>query len=166
MGLVRNSNGPKTLAIGISAGIAMELFELFLSQPLLVRLTGKHPDLSVFRGIQGNVKYLLVALIFTWTLAAFGEELVYRGYLMNRVAALGTNTRTAWAISLVSVNVLFGCAHAGQGITGIIENALAGAILGLLYLRCGRGLAVPIIAHGITDTADFILLFLGKYPGL
>jgi hypothetical protein len=53
-----------------------------------------------------------------------------------------------------------------QGITGQIENAIDGLLLGVLYLACGRNLWVPIIAHGITDTADLMLLFLGKYPGI
>jgi len=34
------------------------------------------------------------------------------------------------------------------------------------YLACGRNLAVPIIAHGITDTIDVVLIFSGRYPGL
>jgi hypothetical protein len=27
-------------------------------------------------------------------------------------------------------------------------------------------LAMPIVAHGVCDTIDIALLFLGKYPGL
>jgi len=42
----------------------------------------------------------------------------------------------------------------------------AGLLLGVLYLACGRNLAVPIIAHGITDTIDVVLIFSGRYPGL
>ena len=30
----------------------------------------------------------------------------------------------------------------------------------------GRNLAVPIVAHGVTDTADFLLIFLQQYPGM
>jgi membrane protease YdiL (CAAX protease family) len=41
-----------------------------------------------------------------------------------------------------------------------------GLLLGLIYLRTGRNLAVPIIAHGVSDTIDFVLIFFGKYPGL
>jgi membrane protease YdiL (CAAX protease family) len=41
-----------------------------------------------------------------------------------------------------------------------------GLLLGVIYLRTGRNLAVPIIAHGIGDTIDFLLVFLGKYPGV
>jgi hypothetical protein len=25
---------------------------------------------------------------------------------------------------------------------------------------------VPIIAHGVQDSIDFVLIFLGKYPGM
>jgi uncharacterized protein len=154
------------LAAGVVAGVAIELVELFVTQPLLVRLLGKMPDLEVFQALRGNAKLLLLGLVFSWTLAAFGEETVYRGYLMNRVAGLGNNSRIAWIVSLVVVSAVFGFAHLGQGITGQIENAIDGLLLGLLYLGCGRNLWVPIIAHGITDTVDITLIFLGKYPGL
>ena len=119
-----------------------------------------------FSSAQGNVKWTLLALVGTWTLAAFGEEMVYRGYLMNRVADLFNRTRPAWIISLIAVHVGFGLAHAYQGWTGIIDEGLMGLLLGIIYLRTGRNLSVPIIAHGIGDTIDFLLIFLGKYPGM
>ncbi len=164
--MARPRNWATKLAAGVFSGIGIEIFELFVSQPLLVWLTGKPPDLSVFQPLVGNVKLLLFGLALAWTLAAVGEEMVYRGYLMNRVAGLGNGSQTAWAVSLVLVNTLFGGAHLYQGITGVIENSIDGLILGLLYLRFGRSLWVPIIAHGVTDTLDLILIFLGKYPGI
>jgi hypothetical protein len=33
-------------------------------------------------------------------------------------------------------------------------------------LTLGGNLAVPIAAHGVTDTVDLVLLFLHRYPGL
>jgi membrane protease YdiL (CAAX protease family) len=48
----------------------------------------------------------------------------------------------------------------------MIENVLNGLLLGGLYLACGRNLAVPVIAHALTDTLDFVLIFSGKYPGM
>jgi membrane protease YdiL (CAAX protease family) len=153
------------LSLGIGGGLALELFQLFVTQPLLTRLTRQPPDLSDFLVLQGNRKYSLIALGFAWTLAAFGEELVWRGYLMNRVAGLLQNTRAAWISSLLVVNVAFGYAHSYQGITGMVEEGLAGIFLGLMYLGTGRNLAVPIVAHGVSDTLDVLLLFLGKMPG-
>ena len=91
--------------------------------------------------------------------------MVYRGYLMNRVADLLNRTRGAWIVSLLGVHVGFGLAHAYQGLTGVFDEDLMGLLLGLIYLRTGRNLGVPIMAHGIQDSIDFVLIFLGKYPG-
>jgi len=166
VGLCRYKNWGTTFGFGLGAGFALEAIQLFVSQPFLVRVLKKQPDLELFRALHGNVKWTLLALLGTWTLAAFGEEMVYRGYLMNRVADLFNRRRGAWVISLFVVHVGFGLAHAYQGITGIIDEGLAGFLLGIIYLQNRRNLAVPIIAHGITDTIDFLLIFLGKYPGM
>lgn len=166
VGLTRYRSWAITLLLGIAAGLALEAFQLFVSQPLLIRLLGKEPNLEDFRALTGNLKLTLIFLALTWTLGAFGEEMVYRGYLMNRVADLLNRTRPAWVISLVVVHIGFGLAHAYQGLTGIIDEGLSGLLLGLIYLRTGRNLSVPIIAHGIGDSIDFALIFLGKYPGV
>ena len=166
VGLKLYKNWRTTLGLGIAAGILLEAFELFVTQPLLVKWLGKQPDLDVFRSLTGHWKPTLVYLVLAWTLAAFGEEMVYRGYLMNRVADFLNRTRTAWIVSLLFVHFGFGLAHAYQGWTGVIDEGLMGFLLGIMYLRTGRNLAVPIVAHGIQDSIDFILIFLGKYPGM
>lgn len=166
VGLKLFRNWKSTIGMGIASGLLLEGFQLFISQPILVRALGKQPDLEDFRPLIGNLKLTLIFLALTWTLAAFGEEMVYRGYLMNRIADLLNRTRAAWIISLIAVHVAFGAAHAYQGWTGILDEGLAGLLLGVIYLRNGRNLAVPIIAHGLTDTMDLLLIFLGKYPGM
>ena len=166
VGLSVFRNWKTTVGWGVAAGLLLEAFELFVSQPLLVRFLGKNPDLEDFRPLIGNLKLTVLFLALTWTLAAFGEEMVYRGYLMNRIADLFNRTRRAWLLSLVVVHVGFALAHAYQGITGAIDEGLMGLLLGVIYLRTGRNLAVAIIAHGIGDSIDFLLIFLGKYPGM
>ena len=166
IGFTRYRTWAMTLLLGIAYGVGLELFDLFGKQPLLTRLLGKPPDLSNFPAVRGNLKFALVMVALIWVLAAFGEELVYRGYLMNRVADLGRGTRTAWIVSLFVISALFGFSHYQQGLTGIIEEGSDGLILGLMYLGYRRNLAIPIVAHGVCDTIDIALLFLGKYPGL
>jgi uncharacterized protein len=156
----------KTLLVGILAGAVMEMLELFCTQPLLARLTGQMPDLSSFDQVAGNLKWLAISLAFTWTLFALGEELIFRGYLMNRIADLMGRSASSWAVALVLASIMFGLSHFGQGIAGVSENFVDGMILGALYLKFGRKLAVPIIAHGVTDTVDFLLIFFHRYPGL
>jgi len=166
IGLRVYRNWKTTIFLGVVAGLLLEGFELFVSQPLLVKYLRREPDLELFRALTGNLKYTLIFIGLAWTLAAFGEEMVYRGYLMNRVADLMNRGRGAWIVSLIVVHVAFGLAHAYQGITGILDEGLSGLLLGIIYLRTGRNLAVPIIAHGIEDTVDFLLIFFGKYPGM
>jgi len=166
VGLTRPVNWQRTITIGILGGIGIELMELFLTQPLLVKLFHKMPDLSELDGLRGSWKLLLLGLALTWTLAAFGEEMVYRGYLMNRVAGLLRNPKLAWTISLIAVSFVFGLGHIDQGITGQVENMIDGGLLAVIFLATGCNLWAAIVAHGLTDTIDLVLLYLGKYPGL
>jgi len=137
VGFKRYRNWGTTLLQGLVFGFCLELFDLFGKQPLLRRLLGKPPDLSSFTAVQGNLKFALLMIGLLWIFAALGEELVYRGYLMNRIADLGGGTRVAWTVSLVLISALFGVSHYQQGLTGIIEEGSDGLILGLLYLGCG-----------------------------
>ena len=166
VGFGMNGSWGKALLVGVVAGAGIESLELFCTQPLLARLTGQMPDLSAFERVAGNAKWLGISLAFTWTLFAFGEELIFRGYLMNRIAGLIGRRRSGWAVALGLASLVFGLAHLSQGITGVSENFIDGMILGALYLKFGCNLAVPIIAHGVTDTLDFLLIFFHRYPGL
>jgi membrane protease YdiL (CAAX protease family) len=165
VGLTRYRSWPVTIALGVALGAALESFQLLVTQPILAKLIGRQPDLETFRMLTGNIKMTLLFIALSWTLAAFGEELFWRGYLMNRVADVFGRTRTTWIVSLVIVSGVFGLAHGYQGLTGWIEEGIAGLALGLMYLGTGKNLWVPIIAHGVCDTIDMVLLFFGKMPG-
>ena len=159
-------NWPMLLFVGLLVGLGMEALELFVTQPALTKLLGKGPDLSQLNSLVGNANKLVVALVLFWVVAAFGEELVYRGYLMNRVAGVLGGSSGAWIASFIFMIILFGLHHFSQGVTGVSENMVDGAILGLLYLATGRNLLAPIIAHGIQDTVDALLIYSGHYPGM
>jgi membrane protease YdiL (CAAX protease family) len=166
VGLTRYRSWKRTIVMGVVLGTALETFQLLVTQPILAKLVGRQPDLELFRMLTGNIKVTLLFIALSWTLAALGEELVWRGYLMNRVVDVFGRTPAGWICSLGIVSVVFGLAHGYQGLTGWIEEGLAGFALGVMYLRTGRNLSVPIIAHGICDTIDMVLIFFGKMPGM
>ena len=156
----------KLLALGVAVGVAMEALELFATQPLLTRIFGQGPDLHQLQRLIGNTQLLILGIVLAWVLAAFGEEAVYRGYLLNRCADLLGRSTTAWTASAVFITLLFGLAHFPQGPTGIVENIIDGAILVAVYFATNRNLLAPIIAHGIQDSVDVVLIYCGWYPGL
>ena len=163
-----NSEQPfaKVLLIGVALGVGMEALELFATQPLLTKLLNKGPDLDEFRRLIGNTQLLVIGVVLAWILAGFGEETVWRGYLTNRVADFFGRSTIGWSAAAIIVSLLFGLAHFPQGPTGVIENIIDGAILAAIYFATGRNLWAPIIAHGIQDTVDIVLIYLGVYPGL
>jgi len=157
---------PRLAAIGVVAGVAMWLFEFFVEMPLLHRILGYWPDLSYFDDLVGSVELLFIYLALNWVLAAFGEEMVWRGYALPRVAQFCGSGMRAWVIALIVVNLGFGLAHLYQGPSGIVQATVAGSLLGVLYLATGRNLVAPILAHGISNSIDFTVMYLGLYPGV
>ena len=156
----------RAIAIGVVAGIALELFAVYVTTPGISTYFGVEPDYSGFSDIQGNLVLLFVFLALSWLLAAFGEEICFRGFLMTRLAQLFGDNRAAWIVSLLLASALFGWGHTEQGVSGWVQEGLSGLWLGILFLLAGRNLAVPIVAHGVSNTLAFILIYLGRYPGM
>ena len=88
VGFARPVRFGRTLLLGTLIGIVYQFVSLILVDPLIARLVGSSPDVSQFAPMVGSVKYLVLSLVVTWTVAAFGEELFFRGYLLNRIADL------------------------------------------------------------------------------
>lgn len=166
IGLQRPRSWVKTLAWSVGLGIASQVVDLQIATPLLTRITGHAPDLSNFRSMIGNVPQLLFWLAITWSIAAFGEEMVYRGYILNRAADALGRSWFAWVFAAILSSVLFALTHNYQGIAGMIDVAFFALIPVIAYLLSGRNLWIPILAHGIGDTIGFVLIFFHRYPGL
>ena len=166
VGLRRPESWPKVFVAAGLAAVALQAISFLVTVPLATHLFGQPPDLSEFHDLIGNWKLCLVGLALTWTLAAFGEELVHRGYLMNRVADVGGGSRIAWAASYVVVSVAFGFGHLYQGPSGVMDATVTGLVLGGLYLAFGRNLWPAILAHGLSDTLALIMVFFGFTPGV
>jgi membrane protease YdiL (CAAX protease family) len=166
IGFSRPRSFPQAIALGVIAGLAMELLAVYITTPAISAYFGVQPDYSDFKAIEGSIPALLIFLALSWTLAAFGEEICFRGFLMERVARLFGGTSFAWFLSLILSSVFFGWGHTEQGVSGWVQEGLSGFLLGVLFLLARKNLVLPIIAHGTSNTLAFILIYLGKYPGV
>jgi len=137
---------------------------LIVFQIVLMNIPGQvlqPSDQSDYNPLAGNLPLFLFMVTAAWTLVAFGEEMVFRAFLINSLAGAFGNFKARWVLALTGSSLLFGLAHYDWGIAGIIETIIAGLILGSIYLRTGRNLWVTIIAHGLINTLKFSLVYAG-----
>jgi membrane protease YdiL (CAAX protease family) len=161
VGFSAPGNWMRVLGLGIGAGILLQLLSSFVTEPMIAWFTHQIPDVAEFRPLVGNLKLVLLYFVLVWTVAAFGEELTYRGYILNRAADLGGRTILAWAVALAFGSSLFAFGHSYQGIAGMIDTGIHGLILGVVYFLTGRNLWACIITHGVSDTIAIALVFAG-----
>ena len=161
VGFARPASWSRVIVLGLGAGVLLQVLSEFVTEPLISHLTRQSPDVSAFRPLVGNLRLVLVYFVVVWSWAAFGEELTYRGYVLNRAADLGQRTPLAWGASLLFVTTLFGYGHSYQGLVGMIDTGIHGLILGVVYLLAGRTLWASIIAHGVGNTIALALVFFG-----
>lgn len=157
-GLKRPRSWLKTILLAVG-GLITVYFVVIITMPLVTRLTGQPVDKSPFDGLRENVPALIFSLLAVWTLAAFGEELIFRGYLMNTLARVLGNRNGGWIFACFINSILFGVGHTYQGISGVILLGIVGLLYALFYLGCGRNLWVPILIHGLYDTSAFLVIF-------
>jgi hypothetical protein len=148
--------GPLVLG-GLAASYAVAgVISLVLSR------VGLAPDVTRLDFLKGNLPALILMLSVSWTTAAFGEEIVFRGFLLNRMASLETGVEHwAWIALIVQASV-FGLAHAYQGLGGVIVTAALGAVLGVLTLVANGDLWPAIIVHGLINTASLTAIYISR----
>jgi uncharacterized protein len=117
---------------------------------------------AAFDHLRGNLAlYLVLLMPISWGSAAFGEELIFRGFLARRLAdALGGTGRAELA-AVVGQATLFAFGHAYLGPRGMLNAGALGLLAGLCYRWNGRNLWPLFIAHGLVDSIGLTVLFLG-----
>jgi len=156
LGLYRPKSWSKTIIVAIVTVVivqAVAILQFSLSEA---------PDYSAFE--QGlTLGKLLGLIVISWTTAAFAEEIIWRGFFMKQIARLFDEQKSSsWVIGLILTSVGFGLIHSYQGPAGMLGIGFVGLVYGIVYLAFGRNLWVTIIAHGLTGTSSFILLYFSQ----
>lgn len=124
-----------------------------MHQVLLPAVGAEPPQLSAGRAVGGDLaEYLYAAIPVAWGSAAFGEELVVRGFLLDRIAkVIGTSGTPTSLAAIVLQAALFGAFHLYQGVGGALLTGAVGLRIGLVWLAGGRNLWACILLHGLVD---------------
>ena len=163
IGLARPDSWPRTVLLGIGALAALFIMTVLL-QMLVLNLPGSEVppiDQSRFNLLEGNLAVFLLFVVLAWTTIAFGEEMIYRAFLIIQLGDVFPNSKFGAALVLLTSSLIFGLAHLVEGPLGIAQTFFMGLIFGAFYLRTDRNLWVTIIAHGLANSIRFYFLFIG-----
>jgi membrane protease YdiL (CAAX protease family) len=119
-------------------------------------------DMSGYNYLRDNLPMLLLALPAVWLVSSFGEEVLYRGFLITRMAEIGGGSRMAWGVALVISSGVFGLAHFSWGIVGIVQTTLMGLALAISYIVSKRNLWMLVLAHAYMDTLLLVQMYQGS----
>lgn len=152
----------RSAAVVVGGYIAVGTAFVMISQVLLPALGITHETSKIFSGLRGNVgEYLYWLIAIAWGSAAFGEELVFRGYVQTRLERVLGSARAAPVIAALGQAVIFGSLHTYLGLGGAILAASTGLVIGVVYIAGGRNLWPCIILHGLIDTVSVTAIYMG-----
>lgn len=159
LGLAVPGSWPRTILFVLLAAVAVSV-GVGAARAVAVQVFGAAaPDISRFAALRGNLPLLVMGLLGLWITAAFGEEMLVRGFLLDRLTSLFGGGPGAVAIAVVTSSLLFGLGHAYQGSAGVIAAVVAGLVYASFYLLSGRNLWVTVLAHGLLDTIGFMMIY-------
>lgn len=153
---------PSTLLWGVIATIAIVIW--FTLGTLLVEAAGLGlPDVEQVIGwaTESHFAFLLWIVLVALFAAGLGEELLWRGFLMDRLFRLPGLVGKVWPVILLQ-GALFGLPHFYQGFGGVIITGVVGIGFGWLRMRFGGNLWACVLAHMAVDVLMLSLAYSEK----
>lgn len=167
LGFKRPRSWVRMVGFAFIGAVFLQLFDVGLVLPIMNRLTGTTIDYSGLANLKGNLEQLISLVILSWTLAALGEEIVYRGYLQKLLADLFGINLPGILLTVGISSLLFGLAHSEQGLIGVVVTTGDALFFSWLKLRFGNNLWAAILAHGFYNSIGMVVFyFSGPIYGL
>lgn len=117
-------------------------------------------DFSNYDFLKNNLGALVLTLAGVYFISSFAEEVIYRGFLINRIAALTSATKYNRVIAVLLSSAGFGLIHYEWGVMGMIQTGIFGLAMGICYILLRKRLWVLILAHAYMDTLLLVNLYL------
>lgn len=133
-----------------------------LGSIVMAKITGipESSDMSNYTFLQNNLGMLILTLIGTYIVASFGEEVIYRGFIINRLTELGLDSKIGRVIVIFISALIFGLAHYQWGPMGIVQTGFMGSVLGFFYLKLKKRIWILVLAHAYMDTILLVQMYL------
>jgi hypothetical protein len=141
----------------VATAVALYLATMAVSRyvaPELAEWLRAEPQPSFITYVRGNLPATLLWVGIGCVVGGFMEECLFRGFLLNRVAAVLGGGKAALAIGVIAQALLFGALHLYGGTFAFVFAACAALVSGTFYLVAGRNLWPLIAAHATWNTVS------------
>jgi len=119
--------------------------------PGVTYITGQPMDYSLFEQLEGNLSAIIALLLFAAVSAGFGEEILFRGYLMRQFTKFFGNSPVGIVLNILIFGIIFGWIHMYQGIRCQIVTGICGMITATIFHFRKDDLWFAIAFHGFFD---------------
>jgi hypothetical protein len=155
LGLVRPRSWIGAALLGLVLGAVFKLAMKAVVMPLL----GADPINHAYHFVAGNAAALPGMFWQVTVGAGFGEELVFRGFLFERLGKLLGRSGGARVAAVLISAVWFGAVHYPvQGLAGAEQATITGLVFGAIFAVTGR--LVPVMfAHAGFDLAAVAIIY-------
>ncbi len=159
-GKPRRATVVRTLLLSLAV-FAAAIAAFVLGSIVMANIPGipESADLSGYNYLYHNLSLLIVTLIGVYIVSSFGEEVIYRAFLITRIEEMGSGGKGVQRLAVLISAAVFGLIHFDWGPMGMGQTAFMGLALAIAYLKVKRNLWINILAHGYMDTILIVQLF-------
>ena len=144
--------------------LVLALAGFIIGSIIMANITGipEGSNLSGYHYLKDNIGMLLLTLGGVYIVSSFGEEVIYRAFLINRISEIGQETKKATIIAVILSSIIFGLIHYDWGPMGIVQTGFMGLALGICYVKLKKRLWILILAHAYMDTILMLQVYLAS----
>lgn len=162
IGLAPKAGLFKTIISSIAIFLVLEIVMDFIVQPFVNELYNEVPQYDAFSGIAHDYSMYIKYLLFIWISAAFGEEILFRGFLFKQLNIIIPDFGLKNTTIVLLSSLFFSLPHLYQGTSGLIITFIFGVLFGTIYICFDKNLWVTILSHGLIDTTFITLAYYDK----
>ena len=122
----------------------------------------QNADFSKYDSLKDNLGGLLLSLASVYIVSSFGEEVIFRAFLINRISEMTKVTKYSSVIAVILSSIFFGSIHYEWGPMGMVQAGMMGLVMGIFYVKLRKRLWILIMAHAYMDTLLLVQIYLAS----
>ncbi|MFY0689607.1 MAG: CPBP family intramembrane metalloprotease [Cyclobacteriaceae bacterium] len=137
----------------------------FLLGPVITTIFTEAPqnaDFTRYEFLKDNLSGLFLSLTGVYFISSFGEEFIYRAFLINRINDITGPSKYASIMAVLISAALFGVIHYEWGLMGMIQTTCMGLVMGIFYIKLKKSFWILVLAHMYMDTLLFVQIYLAS----